>query len=739
MNQRCAPVFRALGRCEGRVSHRSVSHCRTTVTSVDQMLHLATPSTSVVFDVRWGVPFIVHWGGHIDDAEAQRLVNDVSQPPRAGVIDRPALATIVPIHGDGWLGHPGLLGRHRGGSDWAPRFQTTHVECHRGIDGASSATVTATDAHAELRLVTNIELSAIGLFSVTVEFRNDSQMKYLLDELSVTLPLPASATHLTTFHGRWCGEFQTQSFEWPLGAWVAENRTGRTSHEQPPFVLAHESNMGAHDGQCWAAHLAWSGNHVIRAERQVYNRRYLQVGELLNPGEVCLDPGDVYVTPTVMAVYSSSGLQHVARTFQAHARSVVGNLSARPVTLNTWEAMYFDHSPSKVLELADVAASVGVERFVLDDGWFNGRRDDSAGLGDWYVDTNVYPDGLGPIAKAVTEKGMQFGLWFEPEMVNPDSDVYREHPEWVLERTGYDHVLGRRQLVLDLTRTDAYSYVLSRLDSLLSELPIGYVKWDMNRPHIAAADESGTAATHRQTMALYALLDDVRRLHPNVEIESCSSGGGRMDFEVLRRVERFWTSDTNDPVRRQVIQHHASLFFPPEVLGCHIGAPVAHTTNRESSLSMRCATAFFAHMGIEWNIVDATATERNDVAHVVVEHRALRHVLHHGEVLLTDSMRDTGAARLVHGVVSQDKRTAVLSFAQLDEHALDSTVRLVGLDANLTYKARRIIVASDDPTIENEHEWLRSLSQSGRSWATDGIKFPTLPIESTVLVVLEGS
>jgi alpha-galactosidase len=703
------------------------------------MLHLATVSTSVVLDLRWGVPFIVHWGGPVDDAEAQRLVNDVSQPPRAGVIDRPALATIVPLHGDGWLGHPGLLGRHRGGSDWAPRFQPTHVEHHMNTDGSISATVTAADVHAELRLVTEVELLASGLFSVAVRLHNDSHMKYLLDELSVTLPLPSPATQLTTFHGRWCGEFQAQSFEWPVGAWVGENRTGRTSHEQPPFVLAHESNMGAHDGQCWAVHLAWSGNHVIRAERQVYNRRYLQVGELLNPGEVCLEPGDVYSTPTVLAVYSSAGLQQVARTFQANARVVVGNLSPRPVTLNTWEAMYFDQSPSKVLELADVAASVGVERFVLDDGWFKGRRDDSAGLGDWYVDTNVYPEGLGPIAEAVTNKGMQFGLWFEPEMVNPDSDVYREHPEWVLERTGYDHVLGRHQLVLDLTRADTYSYVLSRLDSLLSELPIAYVKWDMNRPHIAAADESGTAATHRQTMALYSLLDDVRRLHPNVEIESCSSGGGRMDFEVLRRVERFWTSDTNDPVRRQVIQHHASLFFPPEVLGCHIGAPVAHTTKRESTLSMRCATAFFAHMGVEWNIVDSSAAERTDVAHVAATHKALRHVLHHGDVLLTDTMRDTGEARLAHGVVSHDKRTAVLSFAQLDEYSADTTVRLQGLDASLDYVARRIVLASDDPTIDDERDWLRSLSRSGESWAAIGVKFPTLPVESTVLVVLEGS
>jgi alpha-galactosidase len=351
----------------------------------------------------------------------------------------------------------------------------------------------------------------------------------------------------------------------------------------------------------------------------------------------------------------------------------------------------------------------------------------------------VYPDGLGPVAEAVTTTGMQFGLWFEPEMVNPDSDVYREHPEWVLERTGYDHVLGRRQLVLDLTRTDTYSYVLSRLDSLLSELPITYVKWDMNRPHVAAADGSGTAATHRQTRALYALLDDLHRLHPTVEIESCSSGGGRMDFEVLRRVKRFWTSDTNDPVRRQVIQLHASLFFPPEVLGCHIGAPVAHTTNRTSTLSMRCATAFFAHMGVEWNIVDATASERTDLANVVTSHKALRHVLHQGDILLTDTMRDTGAARLAHGVVSRDKRTAVLSFAQLDEFSADTTVRVLGLDTRLDYAARRIVLACDDPTIDDEHDWLRSLSQSGEAWATLGVKFPTLPIESTVLVVLEGS
>ena len=731
--------YHASGRCAGLVARRSVSHCRTTVTSMDPVLHLTTSTTSVVLDVRWGLPLIVHWGARVDDAEARRMVDEVSPRPRAGVVDRPALATVVPMHGDGWLGHPGLLGRHRGGSDWAPRFQTADVKVNAVGDGSSHATVTSADAHARLQLVTDISLSVHGVMCVAVRVHNDSPMKYLLDELTVTLPLPSTATHLTTFHGKWCEEFQSQTFEWPFGAWTAENRTGRTSHEQPPFIVAHESMMGAHDGHCWAAHIAWSGNHVIRAERQVYNRRHLQLGELLNPGEVCLEPGESYSTPTVIAVHSSNGLQHIARTFQRHARDIVGTLSPRPITLNTWEAMYFDHSPSKVLALADVAASVGVERFVLDDGWFKGRRDDSAGLGDWYVDTTVYPDGLAPIAQAVVDKGMQFGLWFEPEMVNPDSDLYREHPEWVLERTGYEHVLGRRQLVLDLTRADARSYVYSRIDSLLSELPVTYVKWDMNRPHIAAAGPSGTAATHRQTRALYALLDDVRRTHPTVEIESCSSGGGRMDLEILHRVERFWASDTNDPVRRQVIQHHASWFFPPEVLGCHIGAPVAHTTKREASLSMRCATAFFGHMGVEWNIVDTTSTEREDLERAVAAHKALRHVLHNGEVLFTDALRATGGHRLVHGVTSHDMAAAVLAFVQFDDYSTDTIVRLQGLDPRRIYTARRVMLAHDDPVVENEEAWLRSLSQSGHAWATVGAHFPTLPAESTVLVVLEGS
>lgn len=706
---------------------------------MDPMLHLTTSSTSVVIDVRWGVPFIVHWGSRVDDADARRMVDEVAPRPRAGVVDRPAVATIVPMHGDGWLGHPGLLGRHRGGSDWAPRFQLIDVVTNSRADGSSMSTTTSVDTHAELRLMTDIELSAQGVLSVSARLHNESNMKYLLDGLTVTLPLPSTATHLTTFHGKWCGEFQSQTLEWPFGAWSAENRTGRTSHEQPPFIVAHESTTGAHMGLCWAAHVAWSGNHVIRAERQVYNRRYLQLGELLNPGEVCLEAGESYSTPTIIAVHSESGLQHVARTFQRHARGIVGEVSPRPVTLNTWEAMYFDHSPSKVLELAEVAASVGIERFVLDDGWFKGRRDDTAGLGDWYVDTDVYPEGLMPIAQAVVDRGMQFGLWFEPEMVNPNSDMYREHPEWVLERGGYDHVLGRNQLVLDLTRDDAYAFVFSRIDALLSELPISYVKWDMNRPHIAAADASGAAATHRQTRALYSLLDDVRRAHPTVEIESCSSGGGRMDFEILRRVERFWASDTNDPVRRQVIQHHASWFFPPEVIGCHVGAPVAHTTKHESTLSMRCATAFFGHMGVEWNIAAAGSTERQDLGRALAAHRDLRHVLHDGDVLFTDTFRDTEGNRLVHGVVSRDTATAVLAFVQMNEHLADTVVHVRGLDPRRTYVARRVQLASDDPVIDGEEGWLRSLSQTGQSWQTDGAPFPNVPTESAVLVVLEGS
>ena len=446
----------------------------------------------------------------------------------------------------------------------------------------------------------------------------------------------------------------------------------------------------------WGAHLAWSGNHRVLAERLPDGRRYLQLGELLHPGEVVLQPGERYETPEVIATYGV-GLTPASWGFH-RSRALTGDASRPPprkVLLNTWEAVYFDHDLDRLRRLADVAASVGVERFVLDDGWFGSRRNDRSGLGDWTVSADAHPGGLSPIIDHVRSLDMDFGIWVEPEMVSPDSDLFRAHPDWVLATDGYQPVLGRHQLVLDLGRPGAYAHVLGQLDALLSEHAIAYVKWDMNRDHVQGSGSDGAAGTHAQTMALYRLLDELRARHPSVEIESCASGGGRIDHEILRRTQRVWTSDCNDALERQTIQRGASMFVPPEVMGAHIGPPRSHTTGRVHSLAFRAATAMFGHLGIEWNLLELDERDLADLTAVIELHRRFRPLLHSGDVVRFDAdlegvgHSDSPVAH-AHGVYAADRSEALIAFVQLrtGTSLAPSPLRLPGLDAERTYRAQ---------------------------------------------------
>jgi alpha-galactosidase len=329
--------------------------------------------------------------------------------------------------------------------------------------------------------------------------------------------------------------------------------------------------------------------------------------------------------------------------------------------LNTWEAVYFDHEPDRLRSLAERAARVGVERFVLDDGWFGSRRDDTTGLGEWSVSADVYPDGLGPLINHVVGLGMEFGIWVEPEMVNPASRVARENPDWLADGDRVDPVLGRNQQLLDLTNEAAFDSVLGHLDALLADHEIGFVKWDMNRPHVGSSGVDGAAATHGNVLALYQLIDELRCRHPAVQFESCASGGGRIDHEILRRVERVWTSDCNDPLDRQSIQRGASLFIPPSVMGAHIGPPRAHTTGRSHRLAFRAATALFGHLGVEWDLTTLSDGQLDDLGAVIALHKRFRALLHDGDVVRFDTPPEYCA----HGVFAVDRSDAVVSFAQL--------------------------------------------------------------------------
>ena len=482
------------------------------------------------------VPRIVHWGARLPDGVDVSAFDDLTHLAIPnGSLDVWPPASLLPERARGWSAYGGVNAHRAGGVDWAPIFTRTSS----GVDGGTY-TWSGADALAAVSVSLRLHLDDVGVLTVHASLTNDGTTSLFVECLAPVIPLPARAAEALTLTGRWAKEMQPQRHALGAGALVVENRRGRTSHQSSPTLFVGTPAFGEETGDVWATHLGWSGNHHLRVEPLEDGSRYVSLAELLAPSEVRLEPGQTYHAPFVATAYSSQGLSGISDAFHAHVRARSTHpQSPRKVILNTWEAVYMRHDVAELQHLADVAASVGVERFVLDDGWFRGRDDDHSSLGDWYVDEGKYPNGLGELVDHVTGLGLEFGLWVEPEMVNPDSDLYRAHPDWALGIEGHDLILARQQLVLDLARPEVSAYLLERLDSLLTEFAIGYLKWDMNRDLVAAGGAHGGPSLQAQTLAVYALLDELRRRHPGVEIESCASGGAaRRGGRTARRSAR---------------------------------------------------------------------------------------------------------------------------------------------------------------------------------------------------------
>jgi alpha-galactosidase len=701
------------------------------------VIHLCGASANVVVAESHGVPVLVHWGAPLGDVDLDAVCAATERPVAAGALDVVAPLSVVPEHAAGFPGRPGLAGHRRGGAMWAPRFEADHVEQLAG----GGVVVHAVDRLAELSLATQLEIDDVLRVRCTL-VNLASSTRYLLDGLAVSLPIPPQAQALLTFDGRWTREMHPVRSRWGVGAVVRENRAGRTSHEHPPVLFAGDDGFGEWHGCVWGAHLAWSGNSVVVAEHLPDGRRSFQLAELLHPGEIALAPGERYATPEVVGTFSPGGLTPASWGFHRSVRARAPRRSSpRPVLLNTWEAVYFDHDSEKLEALATRAAAIGVERFVLDDGWFGSRRDDRRGLGDWTVSADAHPQGLTPLIDHVRALGMEFGIWVEPEMVNPDSDVFREHPEWVLVTPGRAPVEGRAQLVLDLARAEAFDHVCARLDALLRDHRIAFVKWDMNRPHADSTGRDGAAGAHAQALAVERLIDELRARHPQVEFESCASGGGRIDHRVLTRVERVWASDCNDPLERQTIQRGASMLIPPEAMGAHIGPARAHTTGRTHSLPFRAATAMFGHLGLELDLTALGQTELDDLAAVIRIHRQLRDMLHGGDVVRFDPVCDAeGVVALAHGVYSPTRDLAIVSYAQMRTAAslVPPALRLPGLSPDAVYDVSPIHLPRPLRTMSRtQPRWLdHGIAVTGAQLAAHGLQLPVMNPETALVLRL---
>ncbi len=675
-----------------------------------------------------GLPEIVHWGADLGKIkEAADLLRAGESPVPQSGLDEAWPLTLLPSETDGWSGPPSLSA-HRGGRTVITEFGGADVHLVGSKMGPSVLTVTATDTAAGLDWQCILAIDSHGVLTMTHQITNTADETLDVDELIAIMPLPSNAAEVLDLTGRWCRERHPQRLPLQHGGRIRESRRGRTGHDATLLMIAGEAGFTFRRGEVSGVHVAWSGDHVHLVDQLPEGAgRHTGViggGELLRSGEMRLASGATYAAPPVIFARSRRGLDGMSEALHGYVRGRASHpATPRPVTVNSWEALYFDHDHDRVNALVDTAAQLGAERLVLDDGWFTGRRDDSRGLGDWQVDATVWPDGLRPLADRVRGHGMQMGLWVEPEMVNLDSDVARAHPEWLLApdrataRKGSSGTRAwRRQQVLDLTSKGAFEHVASLLDRVISEVGVDYIKWDHNRDLHEAVDQHGRAAVHTQTLAAYALMAHLRAQHPGLEIESCASGGARVDLGVLEHTQRVWPSDCNDPLERQTIQRWTGLLLPPELQGTHVGPAKAHTTARVTDLDFRCLTALFGHAGIEWDISALDAEELERLAGWVALHKRLRPLLHSGHTVRTEAIDNAW----LHGVVSDEGDHAVFAYVRLatGAQARPGLVRLPGLDRDRMYTVRAL-----DPTGRDEVR-LSGHPHRQSPWCTQGVTLP---------------
>jgi alpha-galactosidase len=671
------------------------------------VIALRSAGVSLVLDVSAGqLPAIIHWGadlGTLELADAQALILSNVDPGAPNVVDEPVRVAVLPEHWTGWVGRPGLSGS-RAGRAWSPKFTTTEVRVDGETvtasedrpavinAGLAAVEVSSVDEVAQLRLQITIELTNGGLVRARADVINIGDDPYAVNDCVIAFPVPQHAREILDFAGHWGKERVPQRRPLSVGVHLREGRKGRTGADAATLLQLGVPGFSFAEGEIWAVHTAWSGNHIHYAERLFTGTQVIGGGELLLPGEVILKPGQGYATPWVYGGYGR-GLDEVAGRFHRFLRARETHpSSSRPVTLNVWEAVYFDHDLDRLVELAERAASIGVERYVLDDGWFGARRSDHAGLGDWTVSTEVWPHGLHPLVDKVTGLGMEFGLWFEPEMINLDSATARKHPNWIMATGDRLPVESRHQQVINLGIPECYDHVRDAILDILAEYKITYIKWDHNRDLIdAGTAPDGRPGVHEQTLAFYRLVDEIKAAHSGLEIESCSSGGARVDLGVLERTDRIWVSDCIDPLERQQMNRWTSQLVPPELMGSHIASARSHTTGRVHDLSFRATTAIFGHFGIEWDLMKATDQELAELRDWISFYKANRPLLMGGDLVRVDF---PDPAILAYGIIAADRSAAIYTVASIgtSDVILPGRLRFPGLDPDRQYRIRPILV-----------------------------------------------
>lgn len=668
-----------------------------------------------------GPPLWRHLGARVDPTGLAALTD--GRTPASFSLDRNVPLSTAPPAGLGWFG-PQALSLRRDGRALVPVFDCVEVELND-----TAVTIRLADTAAGIALVQRILLAPGGAFLFDAELANTGTAPIAVEWLaSALLPLAASSERLISWRGRHNAELVEVNEPMPQQAWLREGRRGISGHGGAPGVVVCDHGATRDAGLVHALQIAWSGDARLAVERDDEGFWVLSAGAVLQPGEVVLAPGEHYAAPQAIVAVSCHGRNGAMAQHHAAVRARMiwpaGTMRPRPVHLNSWEACYFDHDAARIGELAEAAAATGVERFVLDDGWFKGRSDDTAGLGDWTADPSKYPGGLRPLADQVIALGMEFGLWVEPEMVNPDSDLYRAHPDWALALPEHERPTARGQLVLDLALPEVRDHLFAALDALLSELPIAYLKWDHNRDLAPA----GGAA---QVCGTYALLARLRAAHPEVEIESCAGGGGRSDAGIAAYAHRFWTSDNIDAVNRVPIQRGFLAFLPPETMGAHVGASPAHATGRAQSLGFRAAVAMPGHFGVELDPRRLNETDRAELAGWIAFYKQWRDLLHGGRVWLGESA--DALDWQAHGRAGEFLLFAIRSVPALDRRPPPLRLPFLADAGPCTVELLRIASGAAGHAAHRPPLWEAPQTFAGSWLAHAGLPLPPLKAESVAI------
>ena len=693
---------------------------------------------TLVFDLRRGFAELVYLGGRLPAGEVlESLCDAARRAPHENAPDQPVPASIMPLAHTGYLGMP-LLEVLRGGRSAVLQPEAVWLRSGRGADPAREFVVGMTDTAAGVTIESRWQVRDSGVIAIEQRIALESgEPVTVLRAASLVLPLPRWVSRMTQHRGRWSAEMQARHStltDTPRSG--GSSRGGRSGFSGGQWLIFDSATTHETDGGALGVHLAWSGDHLWQVDTDADGQSILWLGARLEAGEVTLSPGETFECPPVLLAPTMRGRGALRRLLHRYVRDEVlpsqSRSRPRKVHLNTWEACGFDLSVPRLETLAGEAARIGVERFVLDDGWFGGRRNDASSLGDWEPSSKIFPQGLAAFIEQVHSLGMDFGLWVEPEMVSPDSRLYAAHPDGCIHVDALPRRTQRQQLVLDLSRAEVADRVFFDIDRLLRQYRIDYLKWDHNRDLFPTALR-GVA----QTRALYSLLDRLRAAHPQVEIESCASGGGRVDYAIMRRCARFWPSDNNDALERVRINAAWAQFMPLCSLGNHVGPSPNPVTGRELPMDFRAKVAMFGHMGVEADPSSMSDDDRRVLSHHISLYKTWREVIHEGEFYGIGSA-DPGISGglVVHG-------SRALALVTRNDFAPDfesAPVRLPGLERERRYRvslpepwpawASRYLAAAD--------QWRSGLVLSGPALADGGLALPLRHPATAWLVALEA-